>query len=63
MCNNQLKSEENDAESVRIWDMGQNLGMQCSRDEGNVVGELDRMEVRDNDVKKGSQVGVLKELP
>ena len=28
-CNNRLKIEENEADSVRIWDLGHNLGLQC----------------------------------
>jgi len=31
--------------------------MQCLGDEGSVVGELDRLEERDNEDKKKSQVG------
>ena len=62
-CNNRLKLEINDAESVRIWELGRNLGMQCSGDDGSLVGELDRLEVRDKDDKKVSQVGSVNELP
>jgi len=57
LCNNQIKNEVKAAESVRIWDFGQNLGMQCSGNVGNVVGELDCMEARENEIKKGSRVG------
>jgi len=62
-CNNRLKLEVNDTESVRIWELGRNLGMQCSGDEGSLVGELDRLEVRDKDDKKVYRVGSVKELP
>jgi len=62
LCNNRLKLEDNAAESARIWDLGKNLGLQCSGVVGNVVGKLDHMEVRDNDVKKGSRGSVLKKL-
>jgi len=37
--------------------------MECSGGEGNLVGELDRLEVRDKDDKEVSRVGSVKELP
>ena len=54
LCNNRLKFEDDTTESVRIWEFGQNLGMQCLGDEGSVAGELGRMEARDNEVNKVS---------
>ena len=62
-CNNRLKIEENDAESVRIWNLSHNLGLQCPGDEGSLVRELDRLEVRDNEIKKVSRVGNRKRIP
>ena len=57
LCNNRIKNEVKVAESVRIWDFVQTLGMQCSGNVRSVVGELDCMEARDNETKKGSRVG------
>jgi len=57
LCNNRIKNEVKAVESVKIWDFGKNLGMQCLGDVGNVVGELDCMEARENEIKKGSRVG------
>jgi len=62
-CNDRFKLEIKDAESVRIWELGRNLGMECSGGEGNLVGELDRLEVRDKEDKEVSRVGSVKELP
>ena len=57
LCNSRIKSKEQAAESVRIWDLGQNLGLQCSGDAEGVVGELGRLEVRDNEVNNKSKGG------
>ena len=57
LCNNRIKNEVKVAESVRIWDFGQTLGMQCSGNVRSVVGELDCMEARENETKEGSRVG------
>ena len=62
-CNNHLKLEDDTAESVRIWEFGQNLGMECLGDEGSVAGELGRMEIRDNEVNKVSWGGRRKCVP
>ena len=62
-CNNRLKIEDNDVESVRIWDLGHNLGLQCPGDEESIVRELDRLEARDNEVKKVSRVVSRKGIP
>jgi len=50
-------------EFARVWELGHNLGMQCAGDEGSVVRELDCMEERDNEVKKGPRVGKPTKLP
>jgi len=55
--------EIKDAKSVRIWELGRNLGMECSGGEGTLVGELDRLEVRDKNDKEMFRVGSVKELP
>ncbi|KAK8466691.1 hypothetical protein PHAVU_008G145700 [Phaseolus vulgaris] len=62
-CNDRLKLDVKDAESVRIWELGRNLGLECSGGEGNLVEELDRLEERDKDDKEVSWVGSVKELP
>jgi len=54
---NRLEIEENEAESVKIWDLGHNLGLQCPGDEESIVRELDRLEARDNEVQKVSWEG------
>ena len=61
-CNDRFKLDTKDAESVRIWELGRNLGMECSGGEGNLVGELDHLEERDKDEKEDSRVGSVKEL-
>jgi len=63
LCNDQLKLEVKDAESVQIWELGCNLRLECSGGEGNLVGELDRLKERDKDDKEVSRVGSGKELP
>ena len=62
-CNDRFKLEIKDAKSVRIWELGRNLGMECSGGEGTLVGELDRLEVRDKNDKEMFRVGSVKELP
>ena len=51
-CNNQLKQEINEVESVRIWEAGRQLGVRCSDEEVDIVVELEGMEERDKAVKK-----------
>ena len=62
-CNDRLKLDLKDAESMRIWELGRNLGLECPGGEGNLVEELDRLEERDKDDKEVSWVGSVKELP
>jgi len=60
-CNNRLRVEWNDTESVKLWGTGKHLGMKCSGNEEAVIREMDCMEVRDNEVMMSSEedVGVL----
>ncbi|KAK7382043.1 hypothetical protein VNO80_00697 [Phaseolus coccineus] len=55
-CNNRLRNEEFVDESVRIWEVGQKLGMECLGDEGMVISQLKGMEVRDTEVMGRGEV-------
>lgn len=53
-CNNRIRKEEVEAESVRIWDLGKKLGTTCSREVGEVISEPDCMKMS----KEGINIGV-----
>jgi len=59
-CNNRLKTEEVDSESVRIWEVGKQLGLECSGDEGTMTTHMESMEVRDTENMKKYEEGINK---
>ncbi|KAK7372792.1 hypothetical protein VNO80_06180 [Phaseolus coccineus] len=56
-CNNRIRLEEMVDESARLWDLAKQLGMKCLGDEAEVVSEMERLEERDNEVKKMFEEG------
>ncbi|KAK7356300.1 hypothetical protein VNO80_15569 [Phaseolus coccineus] len=46
-CNNRLRNEEFVDESVRIWEVGKQLGMECLGDEGMVTSQLKACNLND----------------
>jgi len=57
ICNNRMRVDQNDSESVRLWGTGKSLGVECSGNEEAVIREMDCMEVRDNEEMLSSEEG------
>jgi len=62
-CNNRIRKEAIEFESVRIWKLAKRLGTTCPRGDDMMLQEVEVMEDRDRQVlskmKKGTKTGCL----